>query len=176
MSTAGAAPASRVALRRPRKSDGSWLETWFSAWQQHNFPASNASDLLAESDRDVSIILRDGVPIGVITWSATGAEGMIHTVAIEPAHTRLGAGMQAAALAERRMTTRGVRMIFAPAPDAHGISVYFWIRLGYRPLLRADWPCDRKGVVWMRRDITGPEAARQTKGSQSRIALKTSSP
>ena len=32
-------------------------------------------------------------------------------------------------------------------------SVYFWIRLGYHPLLRPEWPCAREGVAWLTREI-----------------------
>jgi hypothetical protein len=31
--------------------------------------------------------------------------------------------------------------------------MYFWIRLGYRPLLRTEWPCERAGVAWLRREL-----------------------
>jgi hypothetical protein len=35
-----------------------------------------------------------------------------------------------------------------------GRALYFWLRLGYRPLLQADlpWPSPRRGVVWMVRE------------------------
>jgi hypothetical protein len=35
----------------------------------------------------------------------------------------------------------------------HGIDVYFWIRLGYHPLLRPEWPCEHAGVGWMLRQL-----------------------
>ena len=68
---------------------------------------------------------------------------------------RNGAGMIAAALAENEIVEAGTRELFAPAPAVHGISMYFWIRLGYAPLLRTDWPCEREGVAWLRRSLDG---------------------
>jgi hypothetical protein len=61
--------------------------------------------------------------------------------------------MQAAALLEVQLRKARIQRIYAPASAAHGIAVYFWIRLGYRPLLRADWPCNREGVAWLARDL-----------------------
>jgi hypothetical protein len=66
---------------------------------------------------------------------------------------RRGAGMRAAVLVERQIRAKGMRTAYAPATAAHGISVYFWLRLGYRPLLRAEWPCARDGVVWLMRKL-----------------------
>ena len=62
--------------------------------------------------------------------------------------------MMAAAVAERELLELGVRTVYAPAAEVHGIAVYFWIRLGYAPLQRAEWPCELRGVLWLRRDIT----------------------
>jgi hypothetical protein len=35
----------------------------------------------------------------------------------------------------------------------HGIAMYFWIRLGYRPLMHSEWPCAREGIAWLARDL-----------------------
>lgn len=78
---------------------------------------------------------------------------IIELVATPPSEARRGTGMAAAALVEEMLRTDGARAIYAPAPAVHGIDVYFWIRLGYGPLLRADWPCAAGGVAWMRRDL-----------------------
>ena len=62
-------------------------------------------------------------------------------------------GMSAAALVEDAVRAEGVRTLYAPAPAVHGIATYFWIRLGYRPLLREEWPCERVGVAWLVREL-----------------------
>ena len=53
--------------------------------------------------------------------------------------------MTAAALAEDEMRAAASALAYAPAAAIHGISMYFWIRLGYAPQLRDQWPCDRDG-------------------------------
>jgi GNAT superfamily N-acetyltransferase len=162
-----------IALRRPRKSDAAWLDSWLPAIAQKvGFEVVDAAQLLADRTSNVAIIARSGEPVGTIVWSSEGTRATIRLVALDPAHTRRGTGMQAAAMLEQQLRRRGVRAIDAATSESHGISIYFWIRLGYRPLMRGEWPCERDGVVWMRRDLP----AAQTNGSQSRIVLKTSVP
>ena len=69
--------------------------------------------------------------------------------------------MIGAATAEREMRDRGIRRVYVPAPEVHGIAVYFWIRLGYAPLQRREWPCERPGVLWLRRDVTRNTSLKQ---------------
>jgi hypothetical protein len=162
-----------VALRPPRKSDAAWLDSWLPAIARKvGFEAVDAAQLLAERTSNLSIITRSGEPVGTIVWSSEGPRATIRLVALDPVHTRRGTGMQAAAMLEQQLQRRGVRAIDAAASEAHGISIYFWIRLGYRPLPRGDWPCVREGIVWMRRNLTSA----QKNGNQSRIVLKTSVP
>lgn len=103
-----------------------------------------------------TIVLRDDEVIGVTVHarlSKRPRSAVIEFVGITPAHARRGCGHRAATLLEESLRAAGVRRIYAPAPAAHGIDVYFWIRLGYRPLLRPDWPCALDGVAWLCRDL-----------------------
>lgn len=166
-----------VSLRRARTSDRPWIDALGAASAQPlGIDGPGAGSLLNDRDVKVSIIARDGDDVGLIAWNVDGSTAAIRLVALEPSQARRGAGIQAAAIVERSLKRRGVRTVFAPATEHHGIAMYFWIRLGYRPLLRGEWPCEHPGVVWLRRDLVDHVAARQKKGSQSRIALKTSSP
>jgi hypothetical protein len=61
--------------------------------------------------------------------------------------------MAAAVLAEEEMRAEGMRSAYAPATAANGISMYFWIRLGYAPLMREEWPCQRDGIAWLKRTL-----------------------
>jgi hypothetical protein len=100
------------------------------------------------------IIERDGVPVGVVIGGMqSSTQGVIDLVATQPAAARRGSGMAAAAIFEQELAGLGVTSIIVPAPAAYGIAVYFWIRLGYRPLDRARWPCDEPGVAWFARDL-----------------------
>jgi hypothetical protein len=102
------------------------------------------------------IVVRDGTDVGLVAYrlhDTTPAAALVEIVATPPEHARRGAGMAAAALVEGELRRAGVRTIYAPAPAVHGISMYFWIRLGYRPLPRTEWPCQRAGVAWLVRAI-----------------------
>ncbi|MDE3094593.1 MAG: GNAT family N-acetyltransferase [Chloroflexota bacterium] len=113
----------------------------------------------AAQDRAVRLraIDRDGAPVGVVAYTLhRPGRGVatIDLVATPTGQARRGAGMTAARLVEGEMRAAGISRVYAPAPAVHGIAVYFWIRLGYRPLLRPAWPCERPGAGWMMRDIT----------------------
>lgn len=77
-------------------------------------------------------------------------------MALRPGVTRRGFGQEAALLAERKLAAGGARRIEAAALARHGISLYFWLRLGYRPLPRdpKSPKCDDPDVVWMYREIS----------------------
>jgi hypothetical protein len=40
-------------------------------------------------------------------------------------------------------------------PSDLGLALYFWLRLGYRPLLQRDWPAPVEGktAAWMQREL-----------------------
>lgn len=73
-----------------------------------------------------------------------------------------GLGTEAVLVLEEEARRRGVAHRFAAGVSADaGRALYFWLRLGYRPLLRVDlpWPTPTNGVVWMVRH-TEPEGLR----------------
>ena len=66
-----------------------------------------------------------------------------------------GLGSEAVLSLEEEARRTGLAASFAAGVAAGtGRALYFWLRLGYRPLLQADlpWPSPKKGVVWMVRD------------------------
>jgi hypothetical protein len=153
-----------VTLRPIGPPDHGWLSAWLPDAAvragHHDAPALLAT--VRKRGASASIINIDGAPAGIIAWrrAARSSTAAIEFLGVEQQHARRGAGMTAARLLEEALTRRGVRTMYAPAPAAHGIAMYFWIRLGYRPLLRGEWPCERSGVAWLRRDVaTAPAAA-----------------
>ena len=81
-------------------------------------------------------------------------------VAVAPQRRFSGLGGEAVLAVEREVRARwGVQRCYAPVPDGRGLAVYFWLRLGYRPLTtaQAPWPLaglsdePRRGM-WMVRD------------------------
>jgi len=154
-----------VALREIAGDDAAWLDTWLGAVAESvGYDAINTADaaaslvgrLRAEPALRARIIERDGASVGAIVYRLHAPRrdaSMIEFVGTPPAEARRGSGMAAAALVERDMRDAGTKIAYAPTPDRHGIAIYFWIRLGYRPLPSAEWPCGREGVAWMARRL-----------------------
>ncbi|MGH7634175.1 MAG: GNAT family N-acetyltransferase, partial [Gemmatimonadaceae bacterium] len=116
--------------------------------------------LLGRSKADHTLRLRaidrDGMAVGIAVvrlHTPDRSSAIIELVVTAPDYARRGSGMTAAALLEAELRASKITRVFASAPAVHGIAVYFWIRLGYRPLLRPEWPCEPAGVVWMLRDV-----------------------
>ena len=151
-----------VALRELVASDAAWCDTWLAPLGASAGcdDMRTVADLVAWAHRartaTAAVLVRDGEPVGVAAWRAPArpsVSGMIELVALPAANARRGTGMEAAAIVESVLREHGAKRVYAPAPAAHGIALYFWIRLGYHPLLRPDWPEERAGFGWMRRDI-----------------------
>jgi GNAT superfamily N-acetyltransferase len=63
----------------------------------------------------------------------------IDLIAVAPERRRLGIGGRAALTLERRLE-KSVRQVYVSVPARIGLALYFWLRLGYRPLTKAEWP------------------------------------
>jgi hypothetical protein len=161
-----------ITLRLLATHDITWLDAWLapvaaSVGYHGGGGAGDAGISLlartaAERDLRARVIERDGAPVGLLVYrlhAPRRSGAIIELVATPPAEARRGAGMRAAALVEEELQSEGVTKVYAPAPAARGIAMYFWIRLGYRPLMRGDWPCERAGVAWLLRDIASPPPA-----------------
>ncbi len=155
---------SGVALRPLEDGDLTWLDSWLTVVAASvGYETEGASPgewLRKRSARErrvrVDIVERDGRAAGVAVYRTRAPRrdaAIIELVATPPSEARRGTGMAAAALVEELLRADGARTVYAPAPAMHGIDVYFWIRLGYRPLPRAAWPCAVDGVAWMRCDV-----------------------
>ena len=148
-----------ITLRPLAGEDAAWADGWLpSVAEGAGHDATDAARLLARARRERSLrvlaIERDGAPLGVLLCALDrrGRTATIELVALAPKHARYGAGMRAAALAEADLRAAGARRIYAAATERHGISLYFWIRLGFRPLARDEWPCARAGTAWLSRE------------------------
>ena len=157
-------PRVSVALRALSPAAAPWLDPWLrTAAASVTHDATTTAALLARTKRDrtlrLRIIERDAQPVGIVIYrinTPKRGSAIFELIATPPREARRGAGMIAAALAEDEMRAANIHTAFAPAAAAHGISMYFWIRLGYAPQLRDQWPCDRKDVAWLRRSLTTP--------------------
>lgn len=90
---------------------------------------------VADSLATLAIVrLRDGEQVGAIEATADGEAVTVSTLCIGAPHRSYGAGSEAARLliaaaAEGRFTA-----VRAWAPPDRGLAVYFWMRMGLRPL------------------------------------------
>lgn len=148
-----------VVLRAVSGDDAAWVGGWLPA-AAASVGHEGGSDAKFGRDKTskTMIIERDGERVGVLIYrlhTPKRGKATIELIATPPEHARRGSGMKAAAMIEDELCAQGVREIYAPAPAAHGIAMYFWIRLGYRPLERDAWPCAREGVAWLVRRLDG---------------------
>ena len=113
-----------------------------------------------QSGEGVSISDAEASSIGIAVVMLTGRTATVPFLAIEPARRFRGLGGEAVLALERHLRARmRVETVYAPVPEARGLAVYFWLRLGYRPLLQAEEPDQRPGLgdealrgIWLARD------------------------
>lgn len=118
-----------------------------------------------EAGRAALISNRGGKRIGLAVGLAGQPEpgqACVPFLAIEPDERFRGLGGEAGLALERHLRRRwGARRVLAPVPEQRGLAVYFWLRLGFRPLTRSEAPWPLAGLgrengpgVWMARDPT----------------------
>ena len=146
-------------------ADASWLDGWLApvaasvSYDEIDGARSGASlleRLRVERGLRAQIIVRACDDVGLVVYRVGAPKrdaAIVEIVATPHALARRGSGMSAVALVEDGLRTEGMRMVYVPTPAVHGIATYFWIRLGYRPLMRGDWPCERAGVAWLAREL-----------------------
>jgi ribosomal protein S18 acetylase RimI-like enzyme len=77
----------------------------------------------------------------------------IELLAVAADKRRLGIGGRAALALEKRLA-RSARQIYVAVPSTTGLALYFWLRLGYRPLTQREWPVALVGsATWMEREL-----------------------
>lgn len=116
-----------------------------------------------ETHRGVLISDPEGNPVGLaVVHLNTPEPGAVSVpfLAIDPARRFRGLGGEAGLAIERHIRTRlGTTRFYAPISDGRGLAVYFWLRLGYRPLVMSESPGALVGLtaqspagIWMLRD------------------------
>jgi len=140
-----------------------WLEAALSTEYQ--------LDDLIDAVRDhegVLICDADNTPIGMAVIfhnSPRPGDATIAFLTIEPGRRFRGLGGEAGIALERQLRSEGYERVYAPVPEGRGLAVYFWLRLGFRPLSIAESPhaplgltADPKPGIWMLRDGESPES------------------
>jgi hypothetical protein len=93
--------------------------------------------------------LDDGATAGELRTSADGATLMIERLCVEEGLRGYGLGSEAAALVRGAAETGPWTVLRAWAPPDRGLAVYFWCRMGLRPL-HGEGP---EGGMWFERGV-----------------------
>lgn len=103
---------------------------------------------LERSENGLSVVrLADQALVGRIDLEEIPGGMLVRALCIEDAHRSYGAGSEAARLFNRACDEAHVPLVRSWAPPDRGLSVYFWIRMGYRPL-HGEGP---EGGIWFER-------------------------
>lgn len=79
---------------------------------------------------------------------------LVHFLAVPSDRRRLGAGHRSALALEARLPA-SIKRVYVSIPARLGLALYFWLRLGYRPLTQREWPAapEDAPTVWMVREL-----------------------
>jgi GNAT superfamily N-acetyltransferase len=103
-----------------------------------------------EDDGGVSIVrLRDGERVGHIRIEEQKGSLTIRALCVDEAQRSYGCGSEAGYLVVRAAEAAGFERIRAWAPPNLGLAVYFWFRMGFRPL-HGEGP---DGGIWLDRRL-----------------------
>lgn len=111
-------------------------------------PAEGARFRLERGSSGVAVIrLTDGVAVGRMQLETRDGGLFVRSLCIDAEHRGYGAGSEAATLLNRLCDEAKVPAVKAWAAPNLGLSVYFWIRMGFRPL-HGEGP---EGGIWFER-------------------------
>jgi hypothetical protein len=87
---------------------------------------------------------------GVIIWEESQSEIVIRGLTIRRDRRNLGYGAEAV---ERLEASHPDQRFAAAIPRYNGLAIYFWLRVGYRPVRRDEdrERCHDQEYLWMRR-------------------------
>ena len=102
-------------------------------------------------DGGVSPIVRlaDGVAVGELVLEREGSQLTIRALSIDDAHRSYGCGSETGWLTVRAAEAAGFQLLRAWAPPDLGLAVYFWFRMGFRPV-HGEGP---EGGIWLERRV-----------------------
>ncbi len=141
-----AANIDQLAAWLPDVANAAGCDHWTNADELHT-AIDNPSVLTVGSDYNCFVAYELGSP------HAGAALIRLLAVAPDSRHTGLG-GRIALALEKRLALSTKTKQIYVAVPSRIGIALYFWLRLGYRPLVRSDSPLlPSPSFAWMVRAL-----------------------
>jgi hypothetical protein len=139
--------------------------TQMGAWLPASLaPEWTLADLEAALESATGVLISDAeeTPIGmavVLPNAPSPGCASVPLIAIDPVRRFRGLGGEAGIALDRHLRASGFEKVYAPIPDGRGLAVYFWLRLGFRPLTTPHSPGPLLGLsdeskpgIWMLRD------------------------
>jgi ribosomal protein S18 acetylase RimI-like enzyme len=131
-------------LRTVRTSDVPPLAAWLPdvAKAIGCEPWSSEDALRDVVGRENTLIYHDATGAAFVAYELHAPKrnaAHVKLLAVAPDKRRLGIGVRAALALEKRLAKPAAR-IYVAVPARLGLALYFWLRLGYRPLTQRDWP------------------------------------
>ncbi len=127
-------------------------------WQFEDFSRQvDAGNAVLISD----LVSRDAIGVAVASFNEPlPRTASISFLTIEPERRFRGLGGEAGLAIDGHIRRHaGIERVFVPIPDGRGLAVYFWLRLGFRPLLSSEAPWPLVGLspnprpgIWLLRD------------------------
>ncbi len=144
-------------LHAVRRSDIERLASWLpDVAELAGCPRWAVTDALVEVASSSQVLINEDASafIAFQTAAPEPDSAQVDFLAVAPEQRRLGIGGRMALGVERRLKKKAKRL-YALVPASIGLALYFWLRLGYRPLPRNDSPSVSSGdtSVWMVRSI-----------------------
>jgi GNAT superfamily N-acetyltransferase len=136
------------------------MSTWLPAALA---PEWTLTDLEAALKSALGVLISDAggeaIGLAVMQTDGPGAEcASVPLIAIEPSRRFRGLGGEAGIALDAQLRAAGYERVYAPVPDGRGLAVYFWLRLGFRPLRLDEAPGPVAGLlgetragIWMMR-------------------------
>jgi GNAT superfamily N-acetyltransferase len=153
--------ADRVRLSTLSPTDSEAIAAWLPDALAPEWGLADFRSALSEAG-GVLISDAEGEPIGVAVVQADTprpACAAVPLIAVAPARRFRGLGGEAGLALSRHLRASGFDKVYAAIPDGRGLAVYFWLRLGFRPLRSTEWPGPVTGLlgeeragIWMLRD------------------------
>ncbi len=144
-------------LRPIRGGDFERLSSWLPDVAAEANCQTWASPQTLANARGSPGILTNDIGTAFVAYQLASPEvdaARVDFLAVAPGERRLGIGGRTALTLERRLRDKAQRL-YALVPSSIGLALYFWLRLGYRPLTteQRPEPPPSPPAVWMVRDL-----------------------
>ena len=138
---ARAVAGKRASLRAIGDEDLAAIDTWYGEAAKAAYESRSSRETFAGDNDTLLAIVRpnDDQPIGLLEYETANGWVTVPFIALAKAYRGWGYGSEAVRLLEEWTVREGIADRFRAEVDVrNGLGLYFWLRLGYRPLGAAE--------------------------------------